>query len=166
MNTETDFDPWADLEKEEPARTPRSLETREKTERRTSYKPPSLLPDPDPQDGYTFRWVRHSSRGVEDKTNFNMRLRGGWEPVRAEDYPEILGEWAGAPKTGLVEHGGLILCKMPQEMADQRNAYYYERSIAGLNSAEEHYMRYNDQIVKKFKDARARATFSDRGGRG
>ena len=45
MNTETDFDPWADLEKEEPARTPRSLETREKTERRTSYKPPKVSAD-------------------------------------------------------------------------------------------------------------------------
>lgn len=154
-------DPWAALE-EPSTRTPRSLETREKTSRRTTYRPPSILPDPAPQDGFVFRWVRHSTRGVDDKGNFNIRLRDGWEPVRMEDHPEVAGEWVGAPQTGMVEHGGLILCKKPQEMVDTRAAYYYDKSVAGLNSAEEHYMRDNDEIIKKFKENRRATVFADK----
>lgn len=153
-------DPWAALVTPE-TRTPRSLETREKSERRRQWKEPTLLPDPEPQDGFTFKWIRNTMRGTADKTNVDKRLREGWEPVRIEDHPEIAGEWLNAPRTGLVEHGGLILCKMPQEMADERNGTYLQRSIAGLTSAEEHYMRDNDEIVKKFRDKRARTTFQD-----
>jgi hypothetical protein len=153
-------DPWAGLVSQT-TRTPRSLETREKSTRRREWKEPTLLPDPDPQDGFVFKWIRQSMRGDADKVNVDKRFREGWEPVMVEDHPEIVGEWVNAPKTGIVEHGGLILCKMPQEMVDQRNATYLQRSIAGLTSAEEHYMRDNDQIVKKFKENRARTVFKD-----
>jgi hypothetical protein len=82
----------------------------------------------------------------------------------AEDHPGIVSEWGTNKVTGHIESGGLILCKMPAEMVKQRNDTYLRRSIGELNSAEDHYMRDNDQVVKKFKEAKARSTFQDRKG--
>lgn len=154
-------DPWAVLEKPV-TRTPRSLETRENTARQKTWVQPSLLPDPVPADGWVFKWVRASSRGNDDTVNVDKRRREGWEPVRAEDHPEILKAWNMEPRNGLIESGGLVLYKMPQEVVDQRNRHYLHQSIDAVTSAEEHYMRDNDQIIKKFKDAKVRSTFRDR----
>ena len=162
MTTEA-LDPWDALEAPS-TRTPRSLETRERSERSRAWKEPSLLPDPEPEDGWVFKWVRTSSRGNADTTNVDKRTREGWTPVRAEDHPGIVSEWGTNKVTGHIESGGLILCKMPAEMVKQRNDTYLRRSIGGLNSAEDHYMRDNDQVVKKFKEAKARSTFQDRKG--
>lgn len=154
-------DPWAALE-EPSTRTPRSLETREKTARRDGWKEPTLLPDPTPRDGLVFKWVRSSARGNDDKVNVDKRFREGWEPVRAEEHPEILQEWRMEQKTGIIEFGGLILCSMPEEYVATRNNTYLERARVELNSAEEHYMRDNDEIIKKFKESRRATAFSDR----
>jgi hypothetical protein len=154
-------DPWAALE-EPTVRTPRSLETREKTSRDDDWKEPTMLPDPAPRDGMVFKWVRSAARGNDDKVNVDKRFREGWEPVRAEDHPEILREWRMTQKTGLIEFGGLILCAMPQRKVDQRNETYLSRARVELNSAEEHYMRDNDEIIKKFKESRRATVFSDR----
>ena len=154
-------DPWAALE-EPSTRTPRSLETREKTARRDGWKEPTLLPDPTPRDGLVFKWVRSSARGNDDKVNVDKRFREGWEPVRAEEHPEILQEWRMEQKTGIIEFGGLILCSMPEEYVATRNNTYLERARVELNSAEEHYMRENDEIIKKFKESRRATAFSDR----
>lgn len=157
MTTET-FDPWDALAG--PAtRTPRSLETREKSERSRQWVEPSLLPDPEPTDGWVFKWVRQSSRGNDDKLNVDKRFREGWEPARAEDHPEILAAWHMDQKTGLIESGGLLLCKMPQEMADQRNREYLRRARDQENSAEEHYMRDSHELVKKVIDNKRKVVF-------
>lgn len=157
-------DPWGVLEKPSD-RTPRALETREKSSRRMTWKQPSLLPDPVPADGWRFKWVRASMRGTDDVVNIDKRRREGWEPVRAEDHPEILQEWNMEARTGIIEAGGLVLYKMPVEMVQQREEFYRNQSIEAVSSAEEDYMRDNDEIVKKFKDKAVRQTFGDRPGR-
>mgnify|MGYP003628830840 CR=1 FL=1 len=68
----------------------REEETRETEERVTHYLPPSNLPDPTPQDGYEFRWVRTAMLGEDDNRNVSMRYREGWEPCLAEDHPELM----------------------------------------------------------------------------
>ena len=65
----------------------RDTETRETEDRETHYRPPSNLPDPTPQDGYVFRWIRTSMFGETDNRNVSMRYREGWEPCLAEDHP-------------------------------------------------------------------------------
>ena len=70
-------------------RIPRESRTREKTARTPSWRPPELLPTPDPQNGYVFRWVRVSTNGASDPTNINSKLRQGWEPVKASDHKEL-----------------------------------------------------------------------------
>lgn len=152
-------DPWDALEA--PAtREPRSLDKRGSSERKRSWVEPSLLPEPEPQDGWVFKWVRVSSRGTDDKLNVDKRFREGWEQVRAEDHPEILAAWhMPANKTGVIESGGLVLCKMPQEMVDQRNAEYLRRTQANASSAEEHYMRDQGELIKKFAENRRKRMF-------
>lgn len=161
MTTETPTDPWDDLAGPS-TRAPRSLDTREKSERRRSWAPPTMLPDPIPQDGYVFKWVRSASRGTPDHSTYQKRIREGWEPVRAEDYPELMTEIGVELKTGLVEVGGLILCKMPSEMVKQRADYYRGVTVQQQSSAEEHYMRDSHELMRKVKGERNKRVFFDR----
>src|SRR5512147_1259361 len=95
-------DPWAALE-EPSTRAPRSTEARGSSERERVWVEPSLLPEPIPQDGFVFKWIRSASRGLDDKSNVDKRFREGWEPVRAEDHPEILKAWRSDQKKGIIE---------------------------------------------------------------
>lgn len=158
MNAETKTDPWDDLEGPS-TRTPRSLETRDRDTRARVWSPPTMLPDPQPQDGYVFKWVRVSSRGVDDKINYQKRLREGWEAVRAEDHPEMLMDIGVAQQTGQVEVGGLVLCKMPQEMVDQRTRYYQNRTSAEMESAEENYLREDHEHMRKVRERSRKTVF-------
>lgn len=151
-------DPWDTLEGSS-TRTPRSLETREKSTAKRVWQEPSLLPDPAPADGWVFKWIRTSSRGTEDKLNVDKRFREGWEMVRSEDHPEILEAWHMPAKSGFIESGGLVLCKMPEEMVEQRREYYRRRTQDGLRSAEEHYMRDSHELVKKIADNKRKVVF-------
>ena len=69
-------------------RTPRETQTREKTARRKPWAPPSTLDAPPAPHGYVHRWVRTAIRGDDDQNNVYSRMREGWEPVRADEYPE------------------------------------------------------------------------------
>jgi len=70
-------------------RTPRESETREATSRKKSWAPPTVLPEPDKKDGWRYRWVRTSTLNNADNTNVSSKFRQGWEPVKAEEHPEI-----------------------------------------------------------------------------
>ena len=73
----------------EHTRTSRDLETRAKLERPKQWMPPQLLPDPTPEPGYNFRWIRISTLGEADPRHISSKLREGWEPVKASMHPEI-----------------------------------------------------------------------------
>jgi hypothetical protein len=133
-------------------RRPRSFEARENTERNKSWQPPSVLPTPNPVDGYTFRWVRTSLMGAADHTNVSARFREGWEPVKLSDHPELKLFTVGTPDGSNVEVGGLTLCKMPSEFVQQRASYYSERNRDQLESVEQSYMRENDRRMAKFSE--------------
>lgn len=154
----TTVDPWDVLEGPS-TRTPRSVEKRGSTERKRVWKEPSLLPEPVPRDGWVFKWVRTSSRGVDDKVNVDKRIREGWEAVQAEEHPEILEEWHMPARSGNIESGGLLLCKMPQEMVDQRTAHLARKTRDNIDAAEENYMRDNDEIVKKISQNKSKRMY-------
>ena len=128
-------------------REPRTLETRENDTRNESWEPASLLPDPDPQDGWVFRWIRTSMVGNLDNTNVSKKFREGWEPVRAEDHPELQimsdhkSEWGAK---GGIEVGGLLLCKAPQEQVEKRRDYYKSHAESQMQAVDNNYMREND----------------------
>ena len=74
---------------EEQVRTPRSLDSREIDQRPMSWDAAGNLPEPDPQDGWVFRWIRTTLLGQTDNPNVSRRMREGWKPVRLEDHPEL-----------------------------------------------------------------------------
>lgn len=145
---------------EKVARTSRDLETRELAERPKQWAPAQLLPDPKPEPGYAYRWIRISTLNKTDPTNLSSKLREGWEPVKASDHPEIrlFGSTNGQFPDS-VEVGGLLLCKTPVEFAEQRDAYYRQQAEAQMQSVDNTYMRENDPRMPLFKERSSKVTF-------
>ena len=138
----------------------RELETREKTARPRKWTPPQLLPDPTPEPGYAFRWVRLSTLNNPDAINISSKLREGWEPVKASEHPEITMISGGATRfPDSIEIGGLLLCKTPVEFAEDRDAYYRAQAEAQMNSVDNTYMRENDPRMPLFKERSSKVTF-------
>lgn len=146
-------------------RTDRELESRERQSRSSTpaYKPASQLPDPYEQDGYTFRWVRTAIMGQSDTRNVSTQRRDGYEPVRAEDHPELMlsmDHHSGA--SGNVEIGGLMLCKAPTERIKARQAYYEGVNDQQIRSVDNSFMRENDPRMPLFSEKRSEVSFTKR----
>ena len=141
-------------------RTPRDIETRATAERPKRWLPPELLPSPNPEPGYAFRWIRTSTLGASDPMNVSSKLREGWEPVKASEHPEIQLMGAGQSRfPDSIEIGGLILCKTPVELTEQRNAYYQQQAEGQMNSVDNNFMRESDPRMPMFKERRTEVKF-------
>jgi hypothetical protein len=148
------------MEQMENTRAPRALKTRESAERPKSWAPPQLLPDPTPEAGYAYRWIRISTMNQADPRNISGKLREGWEPVKAADHPEIrlFGENdTRFPDAVIV--GGLMLCKTPAEFVDQRNSYYGNQTETQMQSVDNSFMREGDARMPLFKERKSTVTF-------
>jgi hypothetical protein len=124
--------------KKDTNKTSRAAVTRSKTERPKEYKPPSSLDAPPAPDGFRHRWIRAESLGFNDSKNIHGRLRSGYELVRAdeyddgESYPIVMdGKYAG-----VIGVGGLLLARIPEELAQSRVAYQ-QRQTEGQDEAVE-----------------------------
>lgn len=139
----------------------RELDTRAKQERPRTWAPPTLLPDPTPEPGYKYRWIRVSMMGQSDPRNVSTKLREGWEPVKADDHPEISGylDNDNARYKDNIVVGGLMLCKTPVELVEQRNAYYQAQSEAQMRSVDNSFMRENDPRMPLFSERKSSVTF-------
>ena len=142
------------------SRAPRALKTRESAERPKSWAPPQLLPDPTPEAGYAFRWIRISTMNQADPRNISGKLREGWEPVKASEHPEIrlFGENDSRFPDAVIV-GGLMLCKTPAEFVDQRNAYYGQQTESQMQSVDNSFMREGDARMPLFKERKSTVTF-------
>lgn len=138
----------------------RENETREKTTRKRAWNRPEVLPTPNPEPGYAFRWVRISTRGESDPMNVSGKLREGWEPVKASDHPEIfvVGGESDRFKDNIVI-GGLMLCKAPVELVEERNEFYQEQADAQIRSVDNNFMRENDPRMPLFNERKTKVTF-------
>ena len=133
------------MKKEEEQKKPlRAASIRSKTERPKEYKPPSSLDAPPAPDGFRHRWIRAESMGFNDTKSIHGRLRSGYELVRADEYdsntyPAVLdGKYAG-----VIGVGGLLLARIPEELAKQR-VDYQRRQTEGQDEAIENDL-LNDQ---------------------
>ena len=126
-------------------RVDRELTTRDKTTQKKAWQRPEILPSPNPEPGYGFRWIRVSTQGQIDATNVSSKLREGWEPVKAEDHPEITMVTVEVDKfKDNIVIGGLMLCKAPEELVSERNGYYRQQTQAQMESVDNNLMREND----------------------
>ena len=134
-------------------RIPREVANRQQSIRVENWKPPELLPEPDKQPGFAYRWIRVATNGQADPRNLSAKLREGWEPVRSEEQPkfELLVDPNSRYKDN-IEIGGLLLCKTPSEFVDQRNTYYSKQTQAQTDAVDNNLMRQSDPRMPLFKE--------------
>jgi hypothetical protein len=142
----------------------RELDTREMTVRPMQWQQPELLPEPDKQAGYAYRWIRVSTLNTADPRNLSAKLREGWEPVRLEEQPkfQLLADPNSRFKDN-IEVGGLLLCKTPVEFVEQRNAHYAKQSDAQMNAVENTLMRQSDPRMPIFNEGKTTSSFGKGG---
>jgi len=142
-------------------KTSRASQTRSKSERPKVWVPPSSLDAPPAPDGFRYRWIRAEVQGYQDTTNITSRQREGYELVRAEevenasDYP-VLEE--GRYK-GVIGVGGLLLAKVPIEIAKQRQEYMTKRHEERSEAVSNDLMREQDSRMPINVDRQSRVTF-------
>ena len=126
-------------------RTPRESTTREKTERKKSWTRPSALPTPEPKDGLHYRWVRTSMLGNSDNPNVSRRFREGYVPVKAADHPEMkLLSDVDSRFPDNIEVGGLMLCAIDKDIAEDRSEQQLEASRRQMDAVDNNYLRQSD----------------------
>ena len=138
----------------------RDMQTSELTERLKQWTPPELLPEPDKEPGYAYRWVRVSTLNAADPRNISAKLREGWEPVKIEEQPkfQLLVNPDSRFKDN-IEVGGLLLCKTPEEFVGQRNEYYAKQTQAQTDAVDNSLMRQSDARMPLFKESRSSTSF-------
>jgi hypothetical protein len=141
-------------------RLDREVDNREFSERPKQWMPAELLPEPDKQAGYAYRWVRTSTLNTADPRNLSAKLREGWEPVSIEEQPkfQLLVDPNSRFKDN-IEIGGLLLCKTPIEFVTQRNAYYAKQSDAQTDAVDNNLMRQSDPRMPLFNERKSTTSF-------
>ena len=146
--------------KKDENKTSRAAVTRSKTERPKEYKPPSSLDAPPAPDGFRHRWIRAESMGFNDTKNIHGRLRSGYELVRADEYdsdtyPTVLdGKYAG-----VIGVGGLLLARIPEELAEARMDYQRRQTEGQDESVETDLLRDQDKRMPIKIDRNSKHTF-------
>ena len=138
----------------------RESETRSTYERPTAWAQPELLPEPDKQPGFSYRWIRVASLNQADPRNLSAKLREGWEPVAIEEQPQfqLLVDPNSRYKDN-IEIGGLLLCKTPDEFVEQRNKHYAAQTEAQMTAVDNTLMRQSDPRMPIFNERKSTTSF-------
>jgi hypothetical protein len=140
-------------------RIPREMQTREKTERKKSWTRPSALPTPEPREGLHYRWIRTSMLGQTDNPNVSRRFREGYQPVKAADHPEMqLLSDVDSRFPDNIEVGGLMLCAIDKDIAEDRSEQQLESSRQQMDAVDNNYMRQSDPRMPVLRSERSTRT--------
>jgi hypothetical protein len=148
------------MEKNKTIKTSRASETRSKTERPKVWTPPSSLDAPPAPSGFRHRWIRAESLGFDDTKNIAGRLRSGYELVRADEYPDHEypsvkdGKYAG-----VIGVGGLVLARVPEEIAKSREEYFARRTQEREDAIANDPLKEQHPSMPISKDRQTRVTF-------
>ena len=148
------------MSNENETRTSRASQTREKESRKKVWTPPSSLDAPPAPTGFRHRWVRAESLGFNDTKNVSGRIRQGYELVRADEYPDAEypivedGKYAG-----VIGVGGLVLTRVPEEIAKQRQDYYAKQGMEQVEALDNDLMKEQHQSMPINIDRQSRVTF-------
>ena len=148
------------MENKNDKKTSRASQTREKTSQKKVWSPPSALDAPPAPTGFRHRWIRVESLGFQDTKNVAGRIRSGYELVRADEYPDTQypsdteGRYAG-----IIGVGGLLLARIPEEIALQIDAYYKKQNDAKEEAVDNNLMKEQHPSMKFQKESNTRVTF-------
>ena len=138
----------------------RASQSRVKTERKKHWTPPSYLDTPNAPNGFRHRWVRVEIMGYSDTKNVQGRLREGYELVRADQYPnDDYPVISDGKYKGVIGHGGLVLTRVPNEIAIDRSKYYSEQAKERNEALEHDLLKDQDKRMPINQDRQSRTTF-------
>ena len=141
-------------------KTSRASQTREKTSRPKVWSPPSLLDAPPAPAGFVHRWLRAESMGFDDSKNVQGRIRSGYELVRADEYNET--DYSVVPAgqyKGVIGQGGLVLARVPEEIARQYAEYYRKQAQENAEAFDNDLMKEEHPSMPINIDRQTRTTF-------
>jgi len=141
-------------------KTSRVSQTRVKQEKPKVWAPPSSLDAPPAPDGYRHRWIRAESMGQDDTRNMSGKIRSGWDLVRGDEYPEHDYPTVNDGKyAGVIGVGGLVLARIPEELAKQREAYYAQLNADRNEALENDLMKEQHPSMPINQERQTRVTF-------
>ena len=149
--------------KTETNKASRASQTREKQKRKQVWTPPSYLDTPNAPNGFRHRWVRVEILGYVDTKNIQGRLRSGYELVRADEYPE--DDYPAIPDgkySGVSGHGGLVLTRVPEEIAQQRADYFKGLAKDQIEAVDNDLLKAEHKSMPIDIDRQSRTTFGGR----
>ena len=141
-------------------KTSRASQTRAKAESKKVWSPPNSLDAPPAPTGYRHQWIRSEILGASDAKNIASSLREGWELVRADEYPESNypsiheGRYAG-----VIGVGGVLLARIPEEIALQIDAYYKKQNDAKEEAVDNNLMKEQHPSMPFNSERQTRVTF-------
>ena len=148
------------MEQDNKIKTSRASQTLVKQEKPKVWTPPSSLDAPPAPDGYRHRWIRAESMGFDDTKNMSGKLRSGWELVRADEYPvhdyPSLNEGRYA---GVIGVGGLLLARIPEEVAKSREEYFSQKTADGNEAISTDLLKEQHPSMPINEDRQTRVTF-------
>ena len=146
--------------KKETKVTSRASQTRSNTERPKVWTPPSSLDAPPAPDGFRHRWIRSESLGFQDSKNISGRMRSGYELVRADEYKDSNYPVVQDGKyKGVIGVGGLLLARVPEEIAKSRANYFAAQAKGQDEAVENDLMREEHKSMPIDVDRQTRVTF-------
>ena len=138
----------------------RASQSRVKTERKKHWTPPSYLDTPNAPNGFRQRWVPMEIMGSTDTKIVQGRLRAGYELVRADEFPELdYPVITDGKYKGVIGHGGLVLTRVPNEIAIDRSKYYSEQAKERNEALEHDLLKDQDKRMPINQDRQSRTTF-------
>jgi len=141
-------------------KTSRASETRVKNDRPKVWTPPSSLDAPPAPDGFRHRWIRAESVGFDDTKNISGKLRSGWELVRADEYPDSnYPQVKDGKYAGVIGVGGLVLARIPEEIAKSREEYFAKRTQDREEAIANDPFKEQHPSMPISKDRQTRVTF-------
>lgn len=141
-------------------RIQRDVTTRDTSARPKQWAPAELLPEPDKQPGYAYRWIRTSTLNAADPRNLSAKLREGWEPVNVSEQPQM--QLLIDPTSRFrdnIEIGGLLLCKTPTEFIEQRSEHFNRQTQAQTEAVDNNLMRQSDPRMPLFNERKSTTSF-------
>ena len=146
------------MEKEQ--KTSRASQTKAKTAKKVVWTPPSSLDAPNAPAGYRHRWIRHEVMGFDDTKNMAAMIRSGYELVRADEYPEedypVMKEGKYA---GMIGVGGLVLARIPEEIAKARQEYFDKQNEAKEEAIKHDILKEQHPSMPISQERQTRVTF-------
>jgi len=142
------------------SRLSREMQNRETQVRPRVWQAAETLPEPDKEPGYAYRWVRVSTLNESDQRNITGMFREGWEPVAVEEQPKfrMMIDPDSRFKNN-IEIGGLLLCKTPIELQEQRSQHFATKTKAQADAVDNNLMRQSDPRMPLFKENKSSVSF-------